>query len=226
MNALTQPDNKHIAWYKALIFLLCLLPALNLGWLFLQDELGANPIEALTRGLGDWALRFLLITLAITPLRRLFQLHWLLRLRRMLGLYTFAYAVLHLSGYVVLDQFFDWGEIIKDILKRPFITVGMGAFLLLIPLALTSTNAMIRRLGGRNWQALHRLVYAIALLVIAHYWMMVKLDIRQPLFHGLILAVLLGLRLWWSRQDRRKQMESLMPKPPAGRKIIPITSRR
>jgi sulfoxide reductase heme-binding subunit YedZ len=183
---------------KAALFLLCLGPLASLGYGLLADTLGANPIEALTRGLGDWTLRFLLITLAVTPLRRFSGLNWLLRLRRMLGLYTFFYALLHFVSYVWLDQFFDWAAIWKDIVKRPFITVGFSSFLLLIPLAATSTNAMIRRLGGRRWQALHRAVYAIAVFAVLHYSWMVKKDLTQPAIYGGVLALLLGLRLYWA----------------------------
>ena len=187
---------------KATLFVLCLGPLASLVYGLLADTLGANPIEALTRGLGDWTLRLLLITLAVTPLRRLSGLNWLLRLRRMLGLFTFFYAALHLTSYVWLDQFFDWAAIWKDIVKRPFITVGFTAFLLLIPLAATSSNAMIKRLGGRLWQALHRTVYAIAVFAVLHYWWMVKKDITQPAIYAAVLALLLGLRLYWALQRR------------------------
>ena len=187
---------------KATLFVLCLGPLASLVYGLISDSLGANPIEALTRGLGDWTLRLLLITLAVTPLRRLSGLNWLLRLRRMLGLFTFFYAALHLTSYVWLDQFFDWAAIWKDIVKRPFITVGFTAFLLLIPLAATSNNAMIKRLGGRLWQALHRTVYAIAVFAVLHYWWMVKKDITQPAIYAAVLALLLGLRLYWALQRR------------------------
>ena len=221
-----QPTPRQISLFKAFLFALCLVPAAWLGWRFLNDDLGANPIEALIRGLGDWGLRFLLVTLAVTPARKLFGWHWLLRFRRMLGLYAFAYVFLHLSGYIVLDQFFDWHEIGKDILKRPFITVGMMAFLLLIPLAATSTNAMIRRLGGKQWQALHRFVYVIGCLGVLHFWWMVKLDIREPALYAVILAVLLGLRVWWYRQDQRLKRQAAMPTLKPGARIIPIVARK
>jgi sulfoxide reductase heme-binding subunit YedZ len=170
----------------------------------LTHSLGANPIEAVTRGLGDWALRLLLVTLAVTPLRRLTGLGWLLRLRRMLGLFAFFYAVLHVLTYLWLDQFFDWGAILKDVVKRPFITVGFLSFVLLIPLAVTSTHAMMKRLG-RHWQRLHRAVYAIAVLGVLHFWWMVKADVREPALYAAILAVLLGLRVYWARNDRRSR---------------------
>ena len=179
---------------KPLIFILALGP---LAWLVsaaLAGHLGANPIEAVTRSLGDWALRFLLLTLAITPLRRFSGWRWPLRFRRMLGLYAFFYAALHLTSYIVLDQFFYWPGIWEDIIKRPYITVGMLSFLLLIPLAVTSTYGMMRRLG-KNWQRLHRLVYLIAIGAVLHFYMLVKADTREPLLYAGILLVLLLARL-------------------------------
>lgn len=167
------------------------------------DALGANPIETINRYLGDWALRFLLVTLAITPLRLLTGWHELARLRRMLGLYAFFYATLHVASYTVLDQQFNWDEILKDIVKRPFITVGFVSFVLLIPLAATSTNAMVRRLGGRRWRNLHRLVYAIGVGAVLHFFWMVKSDIREPLIYATVLALLLGYRVW---NARRRQL--------------------
>ena len=139
----------------------------------------------------------LLITLTVTPLRRLSGWNWLLRLRRMLGLYAFFYACLHFTTYIWLDQFFDLASIGKDVVKRPFITVGFTAFVLLIPLAATSTNAMVKRLGARRWQLLHRLIYAIGICGVVHFWWLVKKDIREPLIFGALLAVLLGARLVW-----------------------------
>jgi len=217
------PSNTQIALAKLALFVLCLLP---LGWYLnglWQDQLGANPIEAITRASGEWTLRLLLATLAITPLRRLTGWHWLIRLRRMLGLFVFFYASLHLATYVWLDQFFDWTAIAKDILKRPFITVGFAAFVLLVPLAATSANFAIRRLGGRRWQALHRSVYAIGVLGVLHFWWLVKRDVTEPLIYALILAVLLGARVWWREQERRRQ---LAPRAaPLGKRIIPIVQR-
>jgi sulfoxide reductase heme-binding subunit YedZ len=191
-------SSRQFTTLKAALFILCLGPLASLVYGLITDNLGANPIEALTRGLGDWTLRFLLITLTVTPLRRLSGRNWLLRLRRMLGLFTFFYATLHFLSYVWLDQFFDWAAIGKDIVKRPFITVGFTSFLLLIPLAATSNNAMIKRLGGRLWQALHRTVYAIAVFAVLHYWWMVKKDITQPAIYAAVLAVLLGARVVWA----------------------------
>jgi methionine sulfoxide reductase heme-binding subunit len=182
-------------FFKPAVFVLCLTPLAWLAWQALYGSLGVNPIETVNRYLGDWALRFLLIALAVTPVRQ--WTHWapLARLRRMLGLYAFFYVFLHLSSYVGLDQFFDWAAIWKDVLKRTYITFGMIAFVLLIPPAVTSTNAMVKRLGGKRWRALHKLVYPIGILGVAHFWMMVKADIREPLVYAVILAVLLGWRL-------------------------------
>lgn len=187
-------------WLKPSVFMLALLPLVWLAWRALTDGLGANPVETLNRFLGDWALRFLLIALAVTPLRRL--THWapLARLRRMLGLFAFFYVCLHLASYVGVDLFFDWAALWKDIAKRTYITLGMAAVVLLVPLAVTSTDGMIRRLGGRAWRRLHMLVFPAAILAVAHYWMMVKADIRQPLLHAAVLAVLLGSRLWAMRR--------------------------
>lgn len=185
-------------WSKPLLFLFCLLPAAWLLYGALTGNLGANPIEAITRTLGDWALRLLLITLLITPLRRLSGWSWLLRYRRMLGLYVFFYATLHLLSYIVLDQFFYWPEIWADIIKRPYITVGMMSFLLLIPLAVTSTTGWMRRLGKR-WQQLHRLVYLCAIGGVLHYYMLVKADTREPLVYMGLLAILLVARIKFSR---------------------------
>lgn len=186
-------------WIKPTVFILCLLPLAWLVFALLTDRLGANPIEALTRGTGEWTLRLLLITLCMTPLRRIASWGWPLRIRRMLGLFTFFYACVHLSTYVWLDQFFDWQEIWHDIVKRPFITVGMLAFVLLVPLAATSTNAMIKRLG-RNWVKLHRLVYVIPVLGVLHFWWLVKADVRDPLVYALLLTGLLGMRVLWYRR--------------------------
>ncbi|PWB53342.1 MAG: sulfoxide reductase heme-binding subunit YedZ [Nitrosomonadales bacterium] len=182
---------------KILLFLACLIPLGRLMWLGFDGGLGANPIEFITRSSGTWTLTFLLITLGITPLRRLSGWQWPLRLRRMLGLYAFFYACLHFTTYLWLDQFFDFSSIYQDIFKRPFITIGFASFLLLIPLALTSTQAMMRRLGGRNWQRLHRLVYLIAAGGVVHYWWLVKKDVTQPAIYAAVLALLLGYRLWF-----------------------------
>lgn len=196
---------RQLATLKRLLFILCLVPLARLAWGAWDDALGANPIEFIQRSLGSWTLNFLLITLTVSPLRRLSGWHWLLRLRRMLGLYAFCYAALHLVSYLWLDQFFDWRAIAKDILKRPFITVGMSAFLLLLPLAATSSNAMIRRLGGRRWQQLHRSVYLIAVLGVVHYWWLVKRDVTLPALYAALLGLLLGFRALWRELERQRQ---------------------
>ncbi|GLT23817.1 protein-methionine-sulfoxide reductase heme-binding subunit MsrQ [Zoogloea oryzae] len=209
------PGSTHLAAIKAALFAACLLPAFLLWRGFELDTLGANPIEAITRGTGDWTLRFLLITLAVTPLRKLTGWHWVVRLRRMLGLFAFAYGTAHLLTYLWLDQFFDWYAIARDILKRPFITVGFAALVLMAPLAATSSNAAIRRLGGRRWQALHRAIYPIAVLGCVHFWWLVKKDITEPLIYTAITAALLGIRAWWREQERRKQLAGgYLPQPP------------
>ena len=179
---------------KIWISFVCLLPLARLIALGFSDGLGANPIEFITRSTGTWTLVGLMVTLSITPLRRLSGHAGLTRYRRMLGLFTFFYVCLHFVTYVWLDQFFDPAAIVKDIIKRPFITVGFSAFVLLIPLAATSTRAMIRRLG-RRWQQLHRLVYAIAILGVIHYLWLVKKDLTEPLVYGVVLTLLLLMRL-------------------------------
>jgi methionine sulfoxide reductase heme-binding subunit len=197
--------------FKPVVFLACLIPLALLGWKAYSGGLGANPIEVITHATGDWTLRFLLITLAITPIRKLTGRLWLIRYRRMFGLFAFFYATLHFLTYIWLDKFFDWHEMLHDIAKRRFITVGFAGFVLLIPLALTSTTGWIRRLGGKRWQALHRLIYLSAIAGVIHYWWLVKADIRLPLEYGVILAVLLGYRIAvWAREkfgaDRSKSL--------------------
>ncbi len=183
-----------VALIKSLVFALCLLPGVLLGWQFYQDQLGANPIEAITHNTGEWTLRLLLITLVMTPLKRLTGWYWPIRLRRMLGLFAFFYACLHLSTYLWLDQFFDWPEIWLDILDRPFITVGMLAFVLLLPLAVTSNRYAIKKLG-RNWKRLHRLAYIVPVLGVLHFWWLVKADVLEPAIYALLLGALLFARL-------------------------------
>lgn len=187
---------------KFLVFSAALIPFAHLAYsaVWNIDALGANPAEFITRSLGDWALRFLLLTLAITPARKLLGLPWLARFRRMLGLFTFFYAAVHFCCYVAFDHVFDVNAILSDVVDRPFITLGFLALLLLIPLAVTSTNGMVKRLGGRRWVALHRLVYLIAILGVTHFWMMVKRDITEPAIYAAILALLLGFRLWNARR--------------------------
>lgn len=197
------PDRLQFAWIWRAVWAACLLPLVLLVGAGLRDALGANPIEYITRATGDWTLRLLLLTLAVTPLRQLTGWHWLVRLRRTLGLYAFFYGCLHLTTYVWLDQFFDWPGIVADIVKRPFVTLGFAAFVLMLPLAITSTNGMIRRLGGRAWQRLHRAVYAVGVLGVAHYWWLVKKDLTEPIAYALVLATLFALRLWHGRRMRR-----------------------
>lgn len=186
---------------KPVVFVAALVPLASIGLDAWNDALGANPIEAITHRTGDWALRFLLLTLAVSPLRRITGWSGVMRLRRMLGLYAFFYATLHGLTWLVLDQFFDWEAIAEDILKRPYITVGVTAWLLLIPLAVTSTRGMMRRLG-RNWVRLHRLVYGIAVLGVLHFWWLVKADVSEPAVYALILSALLGYRVLVNRRRR------------------------
>jgi methionine sulfoxide reductase heme-binding subunit len=170
------------------------VPVFLLAWRGFSGGLGANPIEFITHTTGDWTLRFLLITLTVTPLRKLLRFPELVRFRRMFGLFAFFYGCLHLLTYVWLDKFFAWGEMLKDVAKRPFITAGFTAFVLLVPLAITSTAGWIRRLGGKRWQMLHRLIYVSAVAGVVHYYWLVKSDIRMPVFYGALLAVLLAYR--------------------------------
>lgn len=189
-------------WFKAGVFLASLTPLLSLVWRGWQGELGANPIEAVTRSTGLWTLRFLMFTLAVTPVRFLFDVPDLVRIRRMLGLFAFFYGCLHLTTYVWLDQFFDFAAMAKDVVKRPFITAGAAGFAAMAPLALTSTRGWIRRLGGKRWQRLHRLIYLSAAAGVVHYLWLVKSDIRSPVFYGVILGILLLYRLARAFQRR------------------------
>jgi sulfoxide reductase heme-binding subunit YedZ len=185
-------------YLKPLLFVVCLLPfvRLALGTFEIAGfDLGTNPVETVQDVTGNWGLRFLVIVLAITPLRDWFDAPWLIHLRRMLGLYAFFYVLLHFLTWLFLDQGLYWSVIVEDIAKRPFITIGFLAFLMLIPLAVTSTNAMMRRLGKR-WKSLHRLVYVITALGVWHFWWQVKADIREPLIYASLTALLLGWRLW------------------------------
>ena len=193
------PSPRQLTTIKALVFFLALLPFLRMAWLVAQG-VPVDPLEFLTRGTGDWTLYFLCITLAVTPLRRLSGWNWVIKLRRMLGLYAFFYALLHFVTFFWFDHFFDIAAMLKDVLKRPFITVGFIAFVLLIPLAATSSNAMVRRLGGKRWQWLHRLIYLIEPLGILHFWWMKagKNDFQQPIIFGTIVALLLAMRVYWS----------------------------
>jgi len=181
-------------WIKIPVFLLCLLPVARLAWRGVHQDLGANPIEFITRATGDWTLRFLVITLAITPARKVFRQPALIRFRRMLGLFAFFYGCLHFTTYIWLDKFFDLHEMIKDVAKRPFITAGFTGFVLMIPLAITSTAGWIRRLGGKRWQMLHRLIYISAIAGVVHYYWLVKSDVRKPVLYGSMVVILLAYR--------------------------------
>lgn len=182
-------------WTKVVVFLLCLGPLGMLVMRAVQGRLTANPIEFITHTTGDWTLRFLVITLAITPLRKILRLPQLIRFRRMLGLFAFFYACLHFSTWIGLDKFFDWTEMWKDVQKRRFITVGFTGFVLMIPLAITSTAGWIRRLGGKRWQMLHRAIYFSAIAGVVHYYWLVKSDVRKPLQYAAMVGVLLAWRL-------------------------------
>ena len=195
-----------VRWFKPVVFLAGLMPLVRLALKAYHNALGANPIEVITHSTGDWTLIFLLLTLAVTPIRQLSGLTWLVRFRRMLGLFAFFYVTLHFLTYIWLDKFFDLHEMIADIAKRKFITVGFAGFLLLIPLAITSTAGWIRRLGGKRWQALHRSIYAAAIAGVIHYYWLVKADTRKPLEYAGILAALLAYRLivWGFPKVQRK----------------------
>lgn len=195
---------------KFAVFLACLVPLAALVFRAATGDLGVNPIETVTLSTGRWTLRLLLVTLAVTPLRRLLQWNEVIRVRRMLGLFAFAYAVLHLSTYVVLDQFFDWRTIVEDVTKRPFIMAGAGAFLLLVPLAATSTTAAIRRLG-RHWARLHMLIYPAAALGVLHFIWKVKSDYRSPTRYAIVLAVLLAFRMLWALRARARRRRGSVP---------------
>jgi methionine sulfoxide reductase heme-binding subunit len=182
-------------WTKVVVFVLCLVPLALLVWRAVQGDLTANPIEFITHRTGDWTLRFLVITLAITPLRKILHMPQLIRFRRMLGLFAFFYGFLHFSTWIGLDKFFAWRDMWADVLKRPFITVGFTGFVLMIPLAITSTAGMIRRLGGKRWQMLHRLIYVSAIAGVIHYYWLVKSNVRKPLLYAFLLAILLAWRL-------------------------------
>jgi len=197
---------------KFIIFFAALVPLGRLVWKYFHGGLGANPIEVITHSTGDWTLILILTTLAITPLRRITKQYWMIGVRREIGLFAFFYGTLHFTTYIWLDKFFDWHEMIKDIAKRPFITVGFTAFVLLIPLALTSTAGWIRRLGGRNWQRLHRLIYVTAILGVIHYVWLVKADLRKPLQYAVVLSVLLLYRvILWALELRKKFSMTSVP---------------
>jgi len=199
---------------KILIFLSALAPLGRLAWKAFHDGLGANPVEVITHSTGDWTLILILTTLSITPLRKLTKQYWLIGVRRMIGLFAFFYGCLHFTTYIWLDKSFDVHEMIKDVYKRPFITAGFTAFVLLIPLALTSTKGWIRRLG-KNWQRLHRLIYVTGIAAVIHYIWLVKADLRKPLQYAFVLAVLLLYRVvvWISEARRKITPAARSPRP-------------
>lgn len=200
------PAPRQLAAIKTVFFIAALLPLARLVLFGFTDRLGANPIEFITRNTGDWTLYFLCMTLAVTPMRRLTKWNWLIRLRRMVGLFAFFYALLHFTTFLWFDHFFDVAEMLRDVLKRPFITLGFAAFVLLIPLALTSTNGMVKRLGGKRWLWLHRSIYLIAPLAILHFWWMKagKSDFAEPILFGAVIGLLLSLRLYWKLSQPKR----------------------
>ena len=198
------PSARQVSLIKGAVFVAALLPFIWGLWLVLQG-VPVDPLEYITHETGDWALYLLCITLALTPLRRLSGWNWLVKLRRMAGLFTFFYALLHFIAFFWFDHFFDVASMLRDVAKRPFILVGFTAFVLLIPLAATSTNGMIKRLGGKRWQWLHRLIYVVAPLAVLHFWWMkaAKNNLAQPMLFAAIVALLLALRVYWSRVKAR-----------------------
>jgi len=202
-----QVSKRQLTWIKALLFVLALIPLARLIWLGVNENLTANPIEFIERSTGTWALIILLITLSMTPIRLMTGIAWQIQLRRMMGLFMFFYAGLHFTTYVWLDHWFDWSEISKHIIKHPYVLVGFSAFVLALPLAMTSTNGMMRRLGAR-WKQLHYTVYIVAILGVLHFWWLVKKDIREPLLYAIILFLLLGIRLYYKLKKRISLRES------------------
>ncbi len=208
------PDKTLRFALKPLVFLVCLGPLATLAWKVTQQNLGANPVDVITRSTGKWTLTFLLITLAISPLRKLSGMPWLIRFRRMLGLLAFFYGSLHLTTYVWLDKFFDVQAMLHDIAKRKFITAGMTAWACMLPLAITSTTGWIRRLGGKRWQKLHRLIYLSAAAGVIHFIWLVKADLRRPLTYGAVLAVLLAYRsTTWLLGRAKSKANARQPAP-------------
>ncbi len=197
------------------MFALCLVPLGQLAWRALHNNLTANPIEYITHQIGDWTLIFIVITLAVTPARKLLRQPELIRFRRMLGLFAFFYGLLHFSTWIGLDKFFDWADMLADVRKRTFITAGFTGFVLMLPLALTSTAGWIRRLGGKRWLALHRLIYIAAIAGVVHYYWLVKSDVRKPLFYAAVVVLLLALRvgIWLVARRSKAVGQVLEPKP-------------
>ena len=199
------PSKKYIAALKVVLFLLCLLPLCRLVWLAINDDLSANPIEFIERSTGFWSLFILLATLSLSPITLLTGRAWQLQFRRMLGLFVFFYACLHIMSYVWLDYSFNWADIVKDIVKHPYVLVGASAFILTVPLAITSSNFMIKLLRER-WKQLHKIVYLIAILGTVHFLWLVKKDIREPLFYMVVLALLLGIRLYYKVRNLKHKI--------------------
>ncbi len=202
------PDKKQLIFIKAFSFFVCLLPLIRLIWLGAHDRLSANPIEFIERSTGYWALVILLATLSLTPIRIISGRVWQLQLRRMLGLFMFFYVCLHISIYVWLDYSFDWPAIVKDIIKHPYVLVGFSAFMLTLPLAITSNTRMIKRLRER-WKQLHQLVYLIAILGVVHFWWLVKKDISEPLLFATVLIILLGIRVFNKASSHKSKRTNL-----------------
>ena len=193
-------------WVKPVLWALCLAPLAYLAWLAWKNDLGANPVERVEHFTGDWTIRLIVATLAITPLRKLLRQPDLIRFRRLIGLFAFFYGCLHFMAYVGLDQFFDMAAIWKDIAKRPYVTAGFTGFVLMIPLAATSTAGWIRRLGGKRWQKLHRLIYVTAIAGVVHYYWLVKSDVRLPILYGFLVALELGFRVTAMRKPAKKSV--------------------
>lgn len=202
---------EHIIYVKIVVWILALLPLARLVWLGFSDGLGANPVEFVERSTGTWTLVILLITLSMTPIRLLTGQVWQVQLRRLLGLFMFFYACLHITTYLWLDYSFMWADIVKDIIKHPYVIVGFLAFILTIPLAVTSNNAMMRRLKA-NWKKLHQLVYLIAILGVLHFWWLVKKDVTEPFYYAATLAFLLGVRFYYKYKSKLQVVENLSSK--------------
>jgi len=201
-------SKQNLFYIKAFIWVLALLPLARLFWLGYHDNLTANPIEFVERSTGTWSLVFLLISLSVTPLRLLTGVLWHVQLRRMLGLWMFFYACLHITTYIWLDYSFFWDEIYLDIIEHPYVIVGFSAFMLTIPLAATSNSAMIRRLKG-NWKKLHQLVYLIAILAVLHFWWLVKKDVTEPFYYAFVLACLLGIRIYYKQKKSKSKKQAV-----------------
>lgn len=202
---------KYHAIVKATLHILCWLPLIRLIVSYFNDDLTANPIEFLTHSTGTWALVIFLASLAVTPLRKIRALNWIIKFRKMLGLYAFLYVCLHFTIYIWLDHFFAWARIVDDIAKRPYVTVGFAAFVMLVPLALTSNKFSIRKLTGKRWQQLHWLAYPAAIGGVVHYYWLVKADITKPLIYAAVLAVLLGIRIFYKLKPQQRSPREYKP---------------